>query len=34
MKQRRGKMEKNIAIFRGKEVHKTVHENEWWFLII
>jgi DNA-damage-inducible protein D len=27
-------METNIAIFRGKEVRKTIHENEWWFSII
>ena len=22
-----------IAIFKGKEVRKTIHENEWWFVI-
>ena len=27
-------METNIAVFRGKEVRKTIHENEWWFSII
>ena len=27
-------MEKNIAVFRGKEVRKTIHENEWCFSII
>ncbi|MBN1828678.1 MAG: Bro-N domain-containing protein [Deltaproteobacteria bacterium] len=27
-------MEKNIAVFRGKEVRKTIHENGWWFSII
>ena len=27
-------MEKNIAVFRGKEVRKTIHEKEWWFSII
>jgi DNA-damage-inducible protein D len=27
-------METNIAVFRGKEVRKTIHKNEWWFSII
>ncbi len=27
-------METNIAIFRGKEIRKTIHKNEWWFSII
>ena len=27
-------MEKNIAVFRGKEVRKMIHENEWCFSII
>ena len=27
-------MGKNIAVFRGKEVRKTILENEWWFSII
>jgi DNA-damage-inducible protein D len=27
-------MEKNIAVFRGREVRKTIHQNEWWFSII
>lgn len=27
-------METNIAVFRGKEVRKTIHMNEWWFSII
>ena len=27
-------MEKNIALFRGKEARKTINENEWWFSII
>ena len=27
-------METNIAIFRGKEIRKTIHMNEWWFSII
>jgi DNA-damage-inducible protein D len=27
-------VETNIAIFRGKEIRKTIHMNEWWFSII
>jgi len=27
------KPEKHIAIFRGKEIRKTIHNNEWWFSI-
>ncbi|MDD5464825.1 MAG: hypothetical protein PHP73_00515 [Candidatus Omnitrophica bacterium] len=27
-------METKIAVFRGKEVRKTIHKNEWWFVII
>jgi len=27
-------METGIAIFRGKEIRKTVHNNEWWFSIV
>ncbi|MFH1977435.1 MAG: Bro-N domain-containing protein [Pseudomonadota bacterium] len=27
-------METNIAVFRGKEIRKTTHMNEWWFSII
>jgi hypothetical protein len=23
---------KNIAVFRGKEIRKTLHKNEWWFV--
>ncbi|MBU1176977.1 Bro-N domain-containing protein [Patescibacteria group bacterium] len=23
-----------IALFRGKEVRKTIHKNEWWFVIV
>jgi len=23
-----------IAVFRGKEIRKTVHNNEWWFSVI
>jgi DNA-damage-inducible protein D len=25
--------ETKIAIFKGKEIRKTIHENEWWFVI-
>jgi hypothetical protein len=24
----------NIAIFKGKEIRKTIHKNEWWFSVI
>ncbi|MBA4389395.1 MAG: phage antirepressor protein [Syntrophus sp. (in: bacteria)] len=27
-------MEPNIAVFRGKEIRKTIHENEWWFVVV
>jgi DNA-damage-inducible protein D len=27
-------METKIAVFRGKEIRKTIHENEWWFSIV
>ncbi|MCX5807405.1 MAG: Bro-N domain-containing protein [Proteobacteria bacterium] len=27
-------MESHIAIFRGKEIRKTIHNNEWWFSIV
>jgi len=27
-------METNIAVFKGKEIRKTIHKNEWWFSII
>ena len=27
-------METGIAIFRGKEIRKTIHNNEWWFSIV
>ncbi len=27
-------METNIAVFRGKEVRKTIYKNEWWFSIV
>jgi len=26
-------LETNIAVFRGKEIRKTIHKNEWWFVI-
>ena len=26
-------MEKGITVFRGKEIRKTIHNNEWWFSI-
>jgi hypothetical protein len=26
-------METKIAIFRGKEIRKTIHKNEWWFVV-
>ena len=27
-------METNIAVFRGKEIRKTIHDNEWWFSVV
>lgn len=27
-------METNIAVFRGKEIRKTIYNNEWWFSIV
>src|SRR4030043_2240504 len=27
------KMETNIAVFKGKEIRKTIHKNEWWFSV-
>jgi len=27
-------MEKTIAIFRGKTIRRTIHNNEWWFSIV
>jgi len=27
-------MDTNIAIFRGKEIRKTLFNNEWWFSIV
>jgi hypothetical protein len=26
-------METKVAIFRGKEIRKTIHKNEWWFSV-
>ena len=26
-------METNIAVFKGKEIRKTLHKNEWWFSV-
>jgi DNA-damage-inducible protein D len=26
-------MDSHIAVFRGKEVRKTIHKNEWWFVV-
>jgi len=34
MVSKEGKMETNIAVFRGKEIRKLIHKNEWWFSII
>jgi hypothetical protein len=27
-------LESHIAVFRGKEIRKTIHNNEWWFSIV
>ena len=27
-------MESNIAVFRGKEVRRVIHNNEWWFSVV
>ena len=27
-------METKLAVFKGKEIRKTIHENEWWFSIV
>ncbi|MBI4690174.1 MAG: Bro-N domain-containing protein [Nitrospirae bacterium] len=27
-------MESNIAVFRGKEVRRIIHNNEWWFSVV
>jgi DNA-damage-inducible protein D len=26
-------MDSHLAVFRGKEVRKTIHKNEWWFVV-
>lgn len=26
-------METSIAVFRGKEIRKTIHDDEWWFVV-
>lgn len=26
-------METSIAVFRGEEIRKTIHNNEWWFSV-
>jgi DNA-damage-inducible protein D len=26
-------METNMAVFRGKEIRKTLFNNEWWFVV-
>jgi DNA-damage-inducible protein D len=26
-------METGIAVFRGKEIRKTIHSDEWWFSV-
>jgi DNA-damage-inducible protein D len=27
-------MGSHIAIFRGKEIRKTIHNDEWWFSVV
>ena len=27
-------MKKSIAVFRGKEIRKTIHNDEWWFSVV
>jgi prophage antirepressor-like protein len=27
-------METSLAVFRGKGIRKTIHNNEWWFVIV
>ena len=27
-------METSIAVFKGKQIRKTIHKNEWWFSIV
>ena len=31
---RRIKVETKLAVFKGKEIRRTLHNNEWWFSII
>ncbi len=26
-------LESHIAVFKGKEISKTIHNNEWWFVV-
>ena len=26
-------METKIALFKGKEIRKTIYNNEWWFVV-
>ncbi|MBU4251603.1 MAG: hypothetical protein KKC39_04430 [Candidatus Omnitrophica bacterium] len=26
-------METKIAVFKGQKVRKTIHKNEWWFVV-
>ena len=27
-------MDTNIAVFKGKEIRRTLHKNEWWFSVV
>ncbi|NQT55817.1 MAG: phage antirepressor protein, partial [Desulfobacteraceae bacterium] len=27
-------METSIAVFRGKEIRKRIHNDEWWFSVV
>ena len=27
-------METSIAVFRSKEIRRTIHNDEWWFVIV
>jgi len=27
-------MDKGIAVFKGKEIRRTLHKNEWWFSVV
>ncbi len=31
---RRGRMETSLAVFKGKKIRRTLHNNEWWFSIV